>query len=96
MKTAGLFPSSPLWYDSTLHFDLSPVGSYWAAGVKESQDRSTSLHLSCVTGYDRELSCNKHAYREVMAPKPGDSSSTIIASGYRKQNFLPFFPNLPS
>lgn len=98
MKTAGAFPSSPLWFDSTLHFGLIPVASGLllemsspAAGVKGSQDRGTSLPFSCVTGYDRVFSFNKRACMEVVALKPGGSSSTINASGQRKQSFVPFF-----
>lgn len=101
MKTAGAFPSSPLWYDSTLHFGLIPVASGLllemsspAAGVKGSQDRGTSLPFSYVAGYDRVFSFNKRACVEIMALKHGGSSSTINASGQRKQSFVPFFSQI--
>lgn len=103
METAGAFPSSPLCYDSTLHFGLSSVAgglllemSSPAAGVKGSHNRGKSLPFSYVIGCDGVFSCNKHASMEVMTLKPGGSSYTIIACGHRKQSFLPFFPVLPS
>jgi len=94
MKTAGAFPSSLLWYDSSLHFSLSPVASVLemsslAAGVKGSQGRATSLLCSHVIGYDRIFSCKKCAHMEVMALKPGGSSSNCKWA--QKTKFSPLF-----
>ena len=91
--------SSVAWF----HFALpSEPSGQWAPtgyvltgsrskGISRQKHKSSPQLCHCIW-----LSCNKHANMEVMAPKPGGNSCTIIASRYRKQSFSPFFPILPS
>lgn len=89
------------------HFALPSEPSGWwtptrkqqaalAAGVKESQDRNKSLHLSWVIGYDRVLSWKKLAGMEVMDPKPGTGIPVELFLCYNckwseNKGFSPFF-----